>query len=138
NDIERALTGRDPWSIQPISPAIRGVSSVSVALTIVPLGRLTKYGYKLTAESWAHIVSRHIIGKPGRTLFPSYLSKAQIKGLIREAVDKGTVVKQTGERILITFSPDKFGIKEMEVWVNTITNVIETAYPTKGPGVIIY
>lgn len=87
---------------------------------------------------WQHIVEGHIDGKSGKSMFPKGMSKSKIKELILEASDSGKIGKDQGGRvrILAAIKPAKFGISEMEIWINrTNGNTIETAYPKSGASV---
>ena len=100
----------------------------------------SKRGFKLVKGDdklgWIHIKNGHVLGKPGKTMFPRGMTQNDVKKLIIEAVDKGKAVhSKQADKIKIVYQPKKFGVAEMEVWVNKTNKVIETAYPTRGTGV---
>jgi len=89
---------------------------------------------------WQHIVEGHVDGKPGKSMFPKGMSNSKIKELILEASD-GPITRPQGDRNFIRkkFNPSKYGISEIELWINTKKgNIIETAYPKSGTAVWIH
>ena len=100
----------------------------------------SKRGFELVKGNeklgWIHIKNGHVIGKPGKTMFPKGMSQNDVKNLIIKAVDEGAeATSKQADKIKIIYRPKKFGVSEMEVWVNKSTKVIESAYPKKGTGV---
>ncbi|MCI3936852.1 RHS repeat-associated core domain-containing protein [Chryseobacterium aahli] len=75
-----------------------------------------------------HIASGHMKGgsrlSPLKTMFPENLSERQIEKLVREAYRNSTKIKTQGERVLLRGN-------NVEMWLNTQTKTIETAYPIK-------
>ncbi|WP_437956071.1 RHS repeat-associated core domain-containing protein [Sorangium sp. So ce119] len=77
----------------------------------------------------AHIAERHIPGGPltsGRTVFPEHMSTKSVERAVRQAYRYGQKVGGQGERVLMRGQYDSITI---EMWVNTTTKTIETAYP---------
>lgn len=109
------------------------------------LGKIQKFNAKgilLDGDSrtgWEHIYNRHVAGTTanrGTTLFPRALGDAQIKNLIMESLEKGTLESThlDGTKIY-TYRPRKYGISEMTTIV-TKDNIIRTSYPNSGTSVI--
>ncbi|MRX73039.1 hypothetical protein GJU40_12900, partial [Bacillus lacus] len=88
--------------------------------------------YKKVSIDMGHIMSGH--SKAGgraaqsgmKDLFPSNMSQKQIENAIRNAYQHGKKVKTQGDRVKVQ---GKSGGITIEMWVNTKTKVIETAYP---------
>lgn len=110
------------------------------------LGKIQKFNAKgilldgNSGTGWEHIYKRHVAGTTanrGTTLFPRALGDAQIKNLIMESLEKGTL-KSTHENgmKIYTYRPRKYGISEMTTVV-TKDNIIKTSYPNGGTSVII-
>ena len=75
-----------------------------------------------------HIISGHVRGGSRvsslKTIFPDNLSEKQIENLVREAYRNSKKIKTQGERILLRGN-------KIEMWLNTQTKTIETAYPIR-------
>ena len=109
------------------------------------LGKIQKFnarGILLDGDSrtgWEHIYKRHVAGTTanrGTTLFPRALGDAQIKNLIMESLEKGTLESSHDDGTKIyTYRPKKFGISKMTTIV-TKDNIIKTSYPNDGTSVI--
>jgi hypothetical protein len=106
--------------------------------------RRTRNGFYMIqgdlATGWTHIQARHMLGgarvTSGTSMFPRGMSAGVARNLIIEAVENGAVVRsQAGGRSLIRYSPNRLGVSQIEVWVNSATRVIETGYPTSGAAV---
>ena len=86
--------------------------------------------WKTIAIDIKHILSGHTLGGSRvsslKDLFPSHMSEAQIEKAVREAYRYGEKVSSQGERVMI--QGEAAGLK-IEMWVNTVTKTIETAYP---------
>jgi len=88
--------------------------------------------WKKIAIDMEHIASGHMAGGTRvsnlKTLFSNYMSEKQVEMAVRNAYKNVTDKLQTqGERILLRGKTDSGLIIEM--WVNTSTKTIETAYP---------
>lgn len=57
-------------------------------------------------------------------MFAENLSERQVEKLVREAYRNSTKIKTQGERVLLRGN-------NLEMWLNTQTKTIETAYPIK-------
>jgi EndoU nuclease-like protein len=79
-----------------------------------------------------HVASGHMSGgarvSAGKTLFPGGMSKEQVENAIRQAYRSCKRIETQGSRVLVRGQGS--GLK-IEMWINTQTNVIETAYPIK-------
>jgi RHS repeat-associated protein len=73
-----------------------------------------------------HIASGHMKGGSRvsslKTIFPDNLSERQVENLVREAYRNSKKIKTQGDRVLLRGN-------NIEMWVNTQTKTIETAYP---------
>lgn len=109
------------------------------------LGKIQKHNSKgilldgNSSTGWDHIYKRHVSGTSatkGTTLFPKALGDAQIKNLVMESLEKGTLKStHTDGTKVYTYNPKKHGISEMTTVV-TKDNIIKTSYPTSGTSVI--
>jgi hypothetical protein len=61
-----------------------------------------------------------------KDVFPQGLSKNQIEAAIRQAYRYGKRSQSQGERVFVT---GPYGKHTIEMWVNTKTKMIETAWP---------
>ncbi|MCH1625330.1 EndoU domain-containing protein [Fredinandcohnia sp. SECRCQ15] len=88
--------------------------------------------YKKVKIDMEHIMSGHSRAGGRATqsgmkdLFPSNMNQKQIENAIRNAYRNGKRVKTQGDRVKVH---GKSGGMRIEMWVNTKTKVIETAYP---------
>lgn len=88
--------------------------------------------YKKIDIDMDHIISGHTSGgsranqSGGKTIFPSYMSESQIEKTVREAYRNGSKIQTQGDRVLVRGEANGVTV---EMWVNTSTNTIETAYP---------
>lgn len=77
-----------------------------------------------------HIASGHMAGGSRvsslKTLFSERLSTSQIEKAVRQAYRYGERVATQGERVMVR---GEYGGTRIEMWVNTQTRTIETAYP---------
>jgi hypothetical protein len=99
----------------------------------VPEGRGIKAinlpGWRKVAIDMAHILARHVPGAPhaaGRTLFPRQMTERAIETAVRQAYRFGNAVGRKGERTIVRGEAAGLTI---EMYVNRVTKVIETAYP---------
>nr|WP_225981750.1 RHS repeat-associated core domain-containing protein [Paracidovorax avenae] len=89
-------------------------------------------GVRKTKVDMAHILDRHTsTGKTAqqsgkKDLFPEGMNSKQIERSIREAYANSKRIQTQGERALVQ---GKSGRQTIEMWVNTKTKTIETAYP---------
>ncbi|WP_284415853.1 RHS repeat-associated core domain-containing protein, partial [Acidovorax sp. SUPP3334] len=85
-----------------------------------------------TKVDMAHVLDRHTAsGKTAqqsgkKDLFPEGMTPKQIEKSIKEAYGNSKRISTQGERVLVQ---GQSGGKTIEMWVNTKTKVIETAYP---------
>ncbi|CAN7172069.1 RHS domain-containing protein [Acidovorax sp. LjRoot129] len=85
-----------------------------------------------TKVDMAHVLDRHTAsGKTAqqsgkKDLFPENMTPKKIERSIKEAYGNGKRIQTQGERALVQ---GKSGGKTIEMWVNTKTKIIETAYP---------
>jgi len=57
-----------------------------------------------------------------KSTFPENMTQSQVEKLVREAYRYGERVRTQGDRVLVRGN-------NIEMWVNTTTKSIETAYP---------
>lgn len=80
----------------------------------------------------AHIASGHMVGGSRlsslKTLFSESMSVNQVENAVRQAYRYGERVATQGNRVLVR---GESGGTWIEMWVNTDTRTIETAYPTR-------
>ena len=87
--------------------------------------------YKSIKIDMGHIVSGHTstggraIQSGIKDLFPSNMTEKQIKNAVLNAYKNGKKVLTQGDRVKII---GKSGSSTIEMWVNTATKIIETAY----------
>jgi RHS repeat-associated protein len=82
-----------------------------------------------------HVQSGHMSGgsrvSPNKTLFPQNMNPSQVERAIKDAYSQCKRVDTQGDRVKVRgTSSDGLPI---EMWVNTRTRVIETAYPIPMP-----
>lgn len=77
-----------------------------------------------------HILSGHgpngKRGGPNKDRFPWWMSVPAIEKAIREAYRYGEVLQRQGDRV---FMRGRWGNNYIEMWVNTVKNAIESAWP---------
>lgn len=77
-----------------------------------------------------HIGSGHMAGgsrvSPDKDLFPSSMDGGQVSQAVRQAYRNARRVETNGERVRVR---GLAGDLEIDMWVNTKTRTIETAYP---------
>ena len=76
-----------------------------------------------------HIMAGHTASgamSAGRTLFPDYMSQRGIERAVRGAYQYGKRIETQGDRVLVRGQAEGLTI---DMWVNTVTEMIETAYP---------
>jgi hypothetical protein len=78
------------------------------------------------------VASGHMKGSrrlaPGnkKDIFPEGMTEKQVEKAIRDAYRNGELIRSQGDRVLIR---GKWGAGYIEMWVNKVTKMIETAYP---------
>ncbi|KKL25973.1 hypothetical protein LCGC14_2399920, partial [marine sediment metagenome] len=86
--------------------------------------------WKKVTINMEHILSGHAIGGSRvsslKTLFPSNWTSQQIENAIRQAYRRCKRIRTQGDRVLVR---GEYGGKTIEMWINTVTKRIETAYP---------
>ncbi|NJL29551.1 MAG: hypothetical protein HC897_17525 [Thermoanaerobaculia bacterium] len=103
------------------SVVTRGAGLVSKAINLPSWRRIV--------IDMIHIAERHMVGgalTARRTVFPSYMSREAVEKAVRFAYRFGEKVGSQGERVIVRGTFDGITI---EMWVNTATKTIETAYP---------
>jgi hypothetical protein len=84
---------------------------------------------KLTIDM-GHIASGHMKGGSRvsaiKDLFPETWTKGQVEKAIKEAYESAKRIHTQGDRILVQGT---YQGKTIEMWINTVTKTIETAYP---------
>lgn len=80
-----------------------------------------------------HILSGHTLGGTRassiKTLFSSNMTPKQIEKLIKSAYKNSKKIKTQGNRVKVRGNADDGSTIEM--WINTKTKTLETAYPIK-------
>jgi|GEM_PF-991523 len=88
-------------------------------------------GWRRIAIDMEHIASGHMIGGSRvsslKTLFSESMSVNQVQNAVRQAYRYSERVASQGNRVLVR---GESGGTQIEMWVNTDTRTIETAYPT--------
>jgi RHS repeat-associated protein len=92
-------------------------------------------GYKKVAIDMEEVMSGHVFGgsrvSPNKDLFPKGMTENQIERTIRAAYKNARLVRTQVDGIRKLVRGDSNGLT-IDMWVNTATNQIETAYPTAG------
>ena len=120
-------------------------AAVAAASNLVGVGKLKKASkivkatkpvnlpsYKKIKIDMKHILSRHTksgnvaVQSGKKSLFPSYMSKKEIERTIKNAYKNGKRIKTQGHKVKVH---GKSGKLKIEMWVNTKTKTIESAYP---------
>ena len=65
-------------------------------------------------------------GGPKKDRFPWYMTAPAIEKAVRQAYRYGKVINRQGERVFVR---GPWGRSYIEMWVNTVTDIIETAWP---------
>lgn len=85
--------------------------------------------WKSVGIDMAHVAERHAAGgalTAGRTVFPAHMSQRAIERTIRSAYRHGKRMETQGDRVRVRGQAEGLTV---EMWVDTITKTIETAYP---------
>ncbi len=86
--------------------------------------------WKKVALDMQHILSGHSAGGqrggPNKDRFPWWMTAPAIEKAIREAYKYGEILQRQGDRV---FMRGPWGKTYIEMWVNTVTKVIESAWP---------
>src|ERR1051325_1543969 len=142
DDLQNHMLGNRPLSRDDLLAAAfkAGRSSGKVAMRITPAGEAEGGAARLKPSNlpaWkkididiAHIVDRHTVGGAATSESASKfagMSAKQIERVVRQAYRYGQKIKTRGDRVLIRGS---YGKLQIDMWVNTVTRVIETAYTT--------
>ncbi|WP_198524665.1 RHS repeat-associated core domain-containing protein [Paenibacillus phocaensis] len=99
---------------------------------IKPIKPINLPSYKSIKIDIDHIISGHTKGGARakqsklKDLFPDNMSKSQIEKAIQNAYSKSKKIQTQGDRVLVRGESNGITI---EMWVNTKTKTIETAYP---------
>ena len=94
-----------------------------------------KMTFAKDSDGSIHVISGHTKGgvrvssNSNKDLFPEYMSEKQILNDVKFAYRNVNKKLQTqGDRVKLT-GPSQYGMYTIEMWINTKTNMIETAYP---------
>jgi RHS repeat-associated protein len=109
-------------------------SASNVAMAMIPGVRRVKPvnlpAWRTIAIDIEHILSGHTAGGARvsviKSLFPASMTEGQIEAAVREAYRFGEKVATQGERVVVR---GQSGGLTIEMYVNTTTRSIETAYP---------
>ncbi|MDX8346148.1 EndoU domain-containing protein [Rossellomorea sp. YZS02] len=92
--------------------------------------RITLPSYKVVKIDINHIADRHMYGgvySKGRDLFPKNMTKSQVQSTVKDAYKNRYKKLQTqGKNVKVRGKSHNMTI---DMWVNTSTKEIETAYP---------
>jgi len=129
----RGETDYVPSSATLITPDDNGYLGAAVVLLGVTKGKpINLPSWRNIAIDIEHVASGHmadgsrtILGG-NKDLFPEYMSAEQVERAIRTAYRFGEKIKSQGDNVLIRGECDGLTI---EMWVNKVTKIIETAYP---------
>ena len=112
---------------------IGGGGSAKIISRIGKLKSVNLPALKSLTIDMKHILSGHVAGGSRvssiKTLFGSNLSSKQIENMIKTAYKNGKKLKTQGDRFKVVGQAEDGTLIEM--WVNKVTKVIETAYPLK-------
>lgn len=84
--------------------------------------------WKKLTVNWTHIAERHVMGGAfagAKTVF-GQLDIEGVKQVVRDAYQSAKKIATQGDRILLRGTSSGWTV---EMWVNTKTKVLETAYP---------
>lgn len=84
--------------------------------------------WKKLTVNWTHIAERHLVGgafAATKTVF-GQLSLERVKQIVKGAYRNAKKVATQGDRLLLQGTSHGWTV---EMWVNTETKVLETAYP---------
>ena len=114
DDYINDISGSVPPTVRPKSVNLPSAKKVKIDMEEVSSGHMP--GGKRLA--------------PGnkKSLFPENMTESQVERAIREAYANGKRIKMQGPRVKVRGTSDE-GI-EIDIWVNTETNIIESAWPT--------
>ena len=118
----------------PGGGVVKGLKLVGKGLKVAKgMGKAVNLpSWKKVTIDMEHVISGHTKGGsrigPGSTkdLFPESMTTKQIEKEIREAYKYGERIKTQGDTVKIRGNG---GTLDIELWVNTVTKEIETAYP---------
>jgi hypothetical protein len=74
-------------------------------------------------------MDRHVVGGAhvaSKSAFPASMSEQAVEAAVRGAYRVGQRVRSQGDRVLVR---GQFGGFTIEMWVNRVSRLIETAYP---------
>jgi len=104
-----------------------GSRSVEAARRVKPVNLPS---WKKVAVHMQHVLSGHTAGGSRvsslKDLFPENMNATQIERAVRQAYRFGERVATQGDRVLVRGSAAGM---QIQMWVNTVTEAIETAYP---------
>lgn len=87
-------------------------------------------GWRSVSIDMEHVASGHMAGgarvSSKKTLFPESMTAVQVERAVRQAYRYGQRISSQGDRVLVRGEYD--GIR-IDLWINTTTRTIETAYP---------
>ena len=109
--------------------AVRGVATSAVA-KVRAIKPVNLPSWKRIEIDMEHIASGHMTGgsrvSAKKDMFSESMSARQVERAVRQAYRYGERVAVQGERVLVR---GEYGGMRIEMWVNTQTRTIETAYP---------
>jgi hypothetical protein len=144
--IGEAMTGKEAYSGDQLTAGQRVKSGVLAAAPAVLKigGKALKAGEEVAAASKAinlpgwkkltvdmeHIASGHMADgarvSSKKTLFPSSWTQSNVQSAIKEAYESAKKIETQGDRVRLQGTG---GGQKIEMWLNTKSKTIETAYP---------
>jgi RHS repeat-associated protein len=110
--------------------AAQGGKASRLGRCAAPVKAVNLPSMKKVTIDMGHIASGHMKGGSRvsaiKDLFPETWTKNQVETAIKEAYKSAKRIHTQGDRILIQGT---FQGKTIEMWINTVTKTIETAYP---------
>ena len=135
-------------SLLAVASTIPVAGWIAISVTILAVGAVSIYktyyankstkrpksvnlpSYKSVKIDMLHIISGHTPGGnrggPRKDRFPGWMKFAAIERAIREAYRFGERIRTQGDRV---FLRGPWGNNTIEMWVNTVTKVIKSAWP---------
>jgi RHS repeat-associated protein len=123
---------KDPWTYAPmILGGLRAIGRIVFGAKGLRTGTkaINLPSWRKVKIDMGHVLERHRVGGAltgGRDVFPEHLTDRQVERIVRQAYKSGVRAASQGDRVLVVGRAEGYSV---EMWINTATNVIETAYP---------
>jgi len=126
----QGLESADPLSYLAGVGEFKAGVALAGSLGLVTRKAINLPAWKTIAVDMVHIASGHMKGgarvSAAKTLFPEGWTEKQVERAVRAAYRAGEKVASQGERVLMRGEAAGLTI---EMWVNKVQRLIETAYP---------